>query len=130
MGIDCGKITDFTIDGKCSGCGECCSGVLPLSKQEVSRIKSYVRQKGIKEHRRVVMVGVDATCPFRDEKERKCTIYPVRPDICKHFMCSHDYQDIMQSKMDFHKHRDVVFMREEFFGNSELREFFIKLARE
>lgn len=124
------EIKDFTIDGKCSGCGSCCSGVLPLSKLEVSRIKSYIKQKNIKEYRQNVMQGIDGTCPFRDEKEKKCTIYPIRPEICKHFMCNHTYEDIMKSKMDFHARRDVVFMRDEFFGNSELKDFILKIARE
>ena len=29
----------------------------------------------------------------------------------------------MNSTMDFYKQRDLVFMREEFFGNAELRDF-------
>lgn len=27
--------------------------------------------------------GPDFTCPFRDEENRRCVIYPVRPMICR-----------------------------------------------
>lgn len=43
------KTVDFTVDGKCSGCGNCCSNILPLSDVEVKRILEYIRQNGIKE---------------------------------------------------------------------------------
>ena len=35
---------DHTIDGKCSGCGACCSAVLCVSDAEVSKIKHYLGQ--------------------------------------------------------------------------------------
>ena len=112
-------VTDFTIDGRCSNCGKCCSNTLPMSKEEVNRIKSYIKQKGIKEQRHNVIVGVDMTCPFRDEANKKCLIYEIRPAICRKFMCNHNIDDIKQWKVHFHKKYDVVFMRNEFFGNTE-----------
>lgn len=116
-------ITDFTIDGQCTSCGACCSGVLPLSRMEIARIKHYLTRYPVKEQRRNGLVGVDMTCPFRDERERKCLIYPVRPDICAEFMCNYTPEDIKRAKMDFHKERAAVFMREEFFGNHESRQY-------
>lgn len=116
-------VTDFTVKGKCSNCGQCCSGVLPLSRAEVERIKRYLTQNPVKEQRHNVMTGVDMTCPFRDERNRVCLIYPVRPDICVAFLCSYSPEDIQRTKMDFHENRAVVFMREEFFGNPEARKY-------
>lgn len=117
-------VTDFTVDGKCSSCGKCCSNMLPMSKEEVIRIKGYIRGKGIKEQRHNGMVGVDMTCPFRDEANKKCLIYEIRPAICRQFMCNHNIDDIKKWKVGFHKKFDVVFMRKEFFGSTEDVDFF------
>ena len=37
-------------DGSCSGCGECCNDFLPLSKDELKRIKAYAKKNGLKPH--------------------------------------------------------------------------------
>lgn len=117
-------VTDFTKDGKCSNCGQCCSNLLPLSAQEVNRIKAYIRKHGIKEQRHNVMMGYDMTCPFRDEANRKCLIYEIRPAICRQFMCNYKQEDLMRAKQAFHNINRVVFMRSEFFGNMEDEKFF------
>ena len=116
--FDC-EVTDFTENGKCSSCGQCCSNLLPLSDVEVKRIKAYIKKHNIKEQRHNVMVGVDMTCPFRDDLNKKCLIYESRPEICKQFMCNHTKADIISWKIDFHKKFNVVFMRNEFFKNKE-----------
>jgi Fe-S-cluster containining protein len=123
-------ITDNTVNGKCSNCGQCCSNCLPLSDAEVRQIKSYIKKYKIKEQRHNVMVGVDMTCPFRDERNKKCLIYKIRPEICRSFMCNHSHSDIMKSKLDLHKINRVVFMRTEFFGNKEDSEFIATMVRE
>ena len=85
--------TDFTINGKCSNCGECCGSILPVTKKEIKRIKAYVRKHNIKPHKNdvapAVEMVIDLTCPFRNEKEHKCDIYNVRPLICKCFICNY-----------------------------------------
>ena len=60
-------ITNNTDNGRCIGCGECCTNMLPLSKNEISRIKAYIRKHNIKEQRHNFMIGIDMTCPFRDD---------------------------------------------------------------
>lgn len=112
-------VKDFTDNGKCSNCGKCCSNLLPLSNDEVTRIKNYIKKHNIKEQRHNAMNGVDMTCPFRDEANRKCLIYEIRPEICRQFQCNHNAEDIKKWKLDFHKKFNVVFMRNEFFGNKE-----------
>ena len=112
-------ITDYTQDGKCSNCGQCCSNFLPMTKGEVTRIKAYIKEHGIKEQRHNALVGFDMTCPFRDEANRKCLIYEIRPAICKQFMCNHTEEDIKKAKFDFHTRCSVVAMRAEFFGSKE-----------
>lgn len=116
-------ITNFTVNGKCSNCGACCSNLLPLSDKEVQEIKRYVKKHNIKEQRHNAFSGYDMTCPFRDEVNKKCLIYPIRPAICRQFMCNHTIADIRKAKVDFHKINRIVFMRNEFFGNKEDKEY-------
>lgn len=117
-------IIDFTENGRCSSCGNCCSDLLPMSENEVNRIKNYIKKHGIKEQRHNAMVGIDITCPFRDEANRKCLIYAIRPAICRQFMCNHTKEDIMNAKFDFHKKFNIVFMRATFYNNEEDKRFF------
>ena len=127
--IDDVIIKDFTKDGKCSNCGQCCSNLLPLSEVEIKRIKAYIKKHGIKEQRHNALMAVDMTCPFRDERNKKCLIYEIRPAICREFMCNHTHADILKAKLDFHNINQVVFMRAEFFGNREDIDFFVSVMR-
>ena len=113
------EITDFTVDGHCSGCCACCSDFLPMSKAEIERIRAYVRKHHLKEHTTVVNPGVyvDGTCPFRNNVARKCDIYPVRPEICRCFQCDQARDDIDQNKALFYHEKLSISMRAEFFGN-------------
>lgn len=117
------KVTDFTVDGRCSSCGKCCSGTLPMSRADVDRIKDFMQKHPLKEQRHNGMQGTDFSCPFRDETNKKCLIYEVRPAICKQFMCNHTIDDLQAAKAFFHDHYKVVFMRSEFFGNYEVEQF-------
>ena len=33
-------VKNFTVNDKCSNCGQCCSNLLPMSEKEVKNIKS------------------------------------------------------------------------------------------
>lgn len=121
------RVNDFTVGGKCSNCGACCSGVLPIAKADVDRIKAYLRAYEIREQRREGRQGVDLTCPFRDEMHKKCLIYEVRPAICRQFMCNYTIDDLRAAKRFFHDRHDVVFMRGEFFGNREVENYIAEL---
>ena len=124
------EIKDFTVNNKCSNCGKCCSNCLPLSDAEVKRIKAYIKKHNIKEQRHNVASGIDMTCPFRDEANKKCLIYDIRPAICREFMCNHTHEDIMKAKLDYHAINRVVFMRAEFFNNCEDIAFFANVMKQ
>ena len=84
---------DLTESGNCTGCGQCCSNLLPLSESEIARIKSYIRRNKIKpcSHGNFLLNKVfDLFCPFLDssKKDEKCKIYEVRPAICRYFICN------------------------------------------
>lgn len=64
----------------CINCGECC-GVVPALPEEINVIRRYISDNGISPVKRA-----DKTiCPFRDDKHKKCLIYPVRPVVCRLF---------------------------------------------
>lgn len=62
----------------CKNCGKCC-GVIPATKKEVEAIRKYITERGIKP----LSPKGSETCPFRDNVQKKCLIYPVRPLICR-----------------------------------------------
>lgn len=114
-------VFDFTVDGECSNCGECCSNFLPVSRKEIKIIRRYISKKKIKEQKHFIptrTASVDWTCPFRDNSERICTIYPVRPAICRDFRCDKPKKRIQADKSLYHRKNLVVNMREEFFGGN------------
>ena len=62
----------------CTNCGECC-GIIPVDEKELAEIKEYVKKHNIKARKNF------PHCPFRNEEQKKCDIYPVRPIICRLF---------------------------------------------
>ena len=76
---------DCTVKGKCVECGRCCSSLLPMSVEDVSRVKEYVQKHNVKPAK---ILGV-LDCPFMDKakKKHKCMIYPARPTICRAYKC-------------------------------------------
>ena len=79
------KITDNSICGKCSKCGECCTNLLPVSQKEADTIQRYVIANKIRPQAQMLVMQNRLTCPYYNGK--KCLIYEVRPLICKEFYC-------------------------------------------
>lgn len=71
-------IFDIPKHTRCQNCGKCC-GVILVSEREVKAIQEYLKKNPKIRAQR----GPDFTCPFRDEENRRCVIYPVRPTICR-----------------------------------------------
>lgn len=112
-------VYDFTKGGECSNCGACCSDHLPVSYVEVKEIRRYIAKNGIREHRNTPPTAepvIDMTCPFWNEMECRCDIYPVRPAICRDFRCDKPKKEIWANKQMYHGKYDIVNMRETFFG--------------
>ena len=65
-------VYDCTINGKCSCCGDCCGNRLPMNQEEINTIQKYIKKHIIKPTIRVL----------------KCKIYPLRPQICREFICN------------------------------------------
>ena len=82
--------------------------------------KRYVKEHNIKENvHKPPIVGkfVDMTCPFRDDVRKICTMYEVRPMICKDFRCDKAAKDIQASKRLYYARRNPVDLRKEIFRN-------------
>lgn len=108
-------VYDFTENGKCIGCGACCSNYLPLNSKDIKDIRRYISKKHIKEQKHILpaVAQFDATCPFRSDSEKKCLIYPVRPRICKSFRCDLPSKDVKGTLIG---HYELCDMRELFYG--------------
>ena len=110
---------DFTKKGKCTGCGACCSNLLPMTDDEIVVIKQYVKANNIKEQSHIVAPlatpTIDLTCPFLDDSKscEKCAIYEVRPKICRDFIC--DPKQRPKVDLQWGLKCKVVNVREEFF---------------
>lgn len=95
------------IDGKCIRCGKCCGLFIPVTKKEVNIIKKYVAEKNIQPENRYDGNKLELRCPFLDLKKNVCKIYPVRPYVCRDFICS---------RKDWKKHREKYHLRADYNG--------------
>ena len=93
------ELTDMTCDGNCSRCGNCCGLFIPFTEKELDVIKEYVKKNNIKPYDRMnKLTGqFEAHCCFYDANKKECRIYPVRPYVCRDFICS---------RKDWRKYRD------------------------
>ena len=114
-------VYDFTKDGKCSECGNCCSRYLALNKREINTIRNYIKRHGIVQQKHAQFVYakpvMDWMCPFLDDTKpnHKCTIYEVRPLICREFHCDNWYKTDRDNIIYRSKLRSVD-VTELFFG--------------
>lgn len=115
--------TDLTRKGKCTGCGECCSNILPLSDAEIKRIKEYVKLNNVKEQSHFIIgmatkPKMDLSCPFmKASGDKRCVIYDIRPAICRDYVCNKSSKDMSEELLK--EKRKPVFMRETFFGKEK-----------
>lgn len=117
-----GICSNNCIDGHCSGCGECCADLLPLTKGEIKRLRNYARKHQLQENKRSFLKtkgGPDLSCPFRNEHTKQCDVYPVRPLICKEYICSRLLQKPIAKTGLTKEKRDIHSLRWEIFKNPE-----------
>ena len=80
-------MVDFTKNGKCQGCGSCCSMDLPLTEKEVEKLKIKIKPILPKIKKNFESNKIDMRCPFL-MSNKKCKIYLERPSICRVFSCN------------------------------------------
>ena len=111
-------ITNLTVNGECAKCGECCSDILPMDHNEVAKIKKYVQRNHIQQQDHRLPTGVaDCACPFLNIDTKKCMIYPVRPKICREFLCSKTEEEIAAVRTEKLKIGKTMSMRMAGFGD-------------
>ncbi|UCG12040.1 MAG: YkgJ family cysteine cluster protein [Deltaproteobacteria bacterium] len=83
------------------GCHECCRnfGVPARTRVEDARVKEFLREHSIKQGE-----ARDNTCPYLGDGG--CTIYPVRPLICRLYGTAPNYQCKMGVHPDRLLHED------------------------
>lgn len=99
---------DYTCNGKCSNCGNCCIPHLPITMKEYDRIRRYIKKHHIKQvPTKKVGNNIYLNCPFRDYKTKKCTIYPVRPEVCRNFICSKTLETVYKDREYYDNRADI-----------------------
>lgn len=92
------KCTNNSDKGKCSKCMSCCTDFIPLTQEDIFRIKNYMKTHPVE---RNVMTDASGNylvlCPFLSESG--CQIYPVRPEVCRGFSCWHNNFSIKKNKV-------------------------------
>ena len=114
--------------GECSNCGECCTDTLPLSTDEIVKIRNYVNKHKIKEQRHITS-NIDMTCPFRDNLNKKCLIYKVRPLICRNFKCDKDLKSVIKFRNEVCRKRPNTSLRKVIYNNDEVSDFVSYMKR-
>lgn len=109
---------NLTCNGKCTGCGECCSNLLPMTDEEIEMIRKYVKRYNIKENKYLAPLAnpiLDMTCPFLDDSKScdKCKIYEVRPKVCRNFICDPKQRSSIDA--EWAKKCKTVNVRSEFY---------------
>lgn len=112
-------VYNYCKDNKCSCCGNCCGDILPLSKQDIEKIDKYLKKNKIEETPRCTLVEYDNTCPFRDNKNKKCKIYEVRPEICRVYQCNKTAYEVYKNREMTYIGKLTRSMRNLFFNDNE-----------
>ena len=117
------QVSDFTNNGKCSNCGNCCTRILPMSIIDILSIESYVEKNKLKEnhHPNYYLLNnkqADLTCPFRNWDKGICEIYHLRPEICRRFICNQDPGVIKKNRDSLNGRLPIIDTRERFFNGT------------
>ena len=100
------KVINQTCNGHCTRCGQCCNAWNPITLGEYFTIKSYINENNIKPSLcRPKDNNLYITCPFNTG--HGCSIYPVRPEVCKQFSCHLDEQTIDKNRTYFDSRADI-----------------------
>lgn len=111
---------DLSDNGKCTGCGNCFSNILPMTEKEILTIHKYIKEHKIKEQKRILPLAeptIDMICPFLNDNKtcKKCTIYEVRPRICREFICCPSKRKPI-TDLNYRSNCKIIDVRGEFFG--------------
>lgn len=96
---------DFTDNGKCRDCGNCCGNIIPVAEKDVENIRKYIARHHIRPAKPLFLKGpyamptIHNDCPFLlDRDDHRCAIYEVRPAVCRMYTCHKNYRNDMDGK--------------------------------
>ncbi len=112
-------INNYTCNGQCSNCGQCCGDILHLSNQEIKRIDDYLKTHKVEETPRCIIYEYDNTCPFRDNENKKCKIYAARPEICRSYKCDKSPEEAYKNRELTNNGKLPRSMRNIFFNDNK-----------
>lgn len=75
---------------------------------EYKTIKDYIKVNNIKpQPYRKDDKNIYFDCPFHDCSAKRCTIYPVRPEVCRNFQCYHSEKRIDKDRRYYDDRADI-----------------------
>lgn len=98
---------DYTCNGKCFKCGNCCIPWCPITQKEYETIKEYIKKNNIKAQSLKEGNNYYMDCCFHDRKNHKCNIYEVRPEVCKNFICSSSFEKVDKDRRYYDKRAEI-----------------------
>lgn len=101
---------NLTKNGRCSRCGQCCTPFIPITEQERKTIADYIKEHNIQPANHKDGDNYWVLCTFYDIHKHQCNIYPVRPMVCREYLCS-------KSDKILHKNRLYYDERADYNGN-------------
>lgn len=102
------KVKDFTCNGKCSNCGNCCIPWVPITDYEYTVIKNYIKEHDIKPQPiQISHNDIYLDCCFHDRVNKKCMIYKVRPEVCSNFICSSSKEKINKDREHYDNRANI-----------------------
>lgn len=77
----------------CKGCIECCGILVPIEESEFKMLKrlfkGQLKENYFKKFDEASLNGeLYTSCPFIDLEKNNCSIYSLRPKICKGYHCN------------------------------------------
>lgn len=101
----------------CSNCNECCSIATPILEDEFVKLKKYLQSNkqgkiAMKEavtriQKSIKLKRINLMCPFSNSS-RKCSIYSMRPQICREFHCDTEiHKNFNKDRFHSAKHKTI-----------------------
>lgn len=83
---------NFTNNGVCSSCGQCCGSLLPVTDEEMRVLKEYIDRNNIQPSLPEQSTFISLQCPLLQpasdiQPKARCKVYDVRPAVCRAFKC-------------------------------------------
>ena len=72
-------VYNMTDNGKCTGCGNCCSNILPMTDKEIEVIRRYIKKNHIKERKQCIEEMAELAQAINKfwRKQLKCGLFTV-----------------------------------------------------